>query len=282
MTYTASLQGLTIGQGTVYPWAAWPSGIFDTPTSTPSDVPRANQQGVFAQSEWMNGRLVVFDFWVIADSISQAEQLIQVAKAAFAPTPNDDPVTLTLEMTNTPTAYVLFGKPRGVVSSPANMLRRGKMRVRAEFLATDPRLYASTATVISTGVATSVGGLTFPASAPFVFGSAGTGGVLDATNTGTFETPYSLLFTGPLTAPAVSHLAQSRTLNLSGASLAAGETLVVDSTSKTVLLSGTASRYSWLANTSQWFTLAPGANSLRFTAASGTGTCQISYRNAWI
>ena len=282
MTYTASLQGFTIGQGTVYPWAAWPSGVFDTPVSNPSDVPRANQQGVFAQSEWMNGRLVVFDFWVIADNIAQAEQLIQVAKAAFAPTPNDDVVTLTLEVTNAPTAYVLFGKPRGVTSAPANMLRRGKMRMRAEFFATDPRLYANVETTASTGVATAVGGLTFPALAPFVFGTAGTGGILNATNAGTFETPYSLLFTGPLVAPAVSHEVQSRTLSLSGATLAAGETLVVNSTSKTVLLSGTASRYSWLANTSQWFTLTPGVNSLRFTAASGTGTCQISYRNAWI
>ena len=88
-------------------------------------------------------------------------------------------------------------------------------------------------------------------------------------------------FTGPVVSPTIEHTGQSRRLEFTG-TLAAGETLVVDSLARTVLLNGTSSRYSWLTSLSQWFTLEPGANNLRYTAASGTGTCQVDFRSAWM
>ena len=107
-----------------------------------------------------------------------------------------------------------------------------------------------------------------------------TGGTLDATNSGTIETPYVIVFTGPLVAPSLEHVVQAKILSFSG-TLAAGETLVVDSQSKTVMLNGTASRYVWLISPN-WFKLLPGANGLRFAGGSGSGSVQISYRNAWL
>jgi hypothetical protein len=80
--------------------------------------------------------------------------------------------------------------------------------------------------------------------------------------------------------PSITHQEQGLTL-LFNITLAAGDFLVVDSGARSVLLGGTASRYSTLAQPN-WFDLSPlTSNTIRFNAASGAGTLTFSYRNAW-
>jgi hypothetical protein len=268
------MQGLLLGAGTSYvvrgfnPWAA--------PVVRPGDQARSGQHGVSAGEDWLGERPITIDV-LVRPSTDAAEQAARrLLAGAFRPLTSTAVVPL-VWMEDDGVRYQLFGKPRAASSQLAPTLP-----TEARFLATDPRIYAAAAKSLSAALPTLSGGLTFPAAAPFVFGAAGAGGAIAATNDGTIDTPWVITFTGPLVAPTVEHTAQSRTLSLSGATLAAGETVVIDSAARTVLLNGTTSRYSWLSSSSQWWTLEPGANALRFGAASGSGTCQVAYRDAWL
>jgi hypothetical protein len=277
---TATLNGLTIGAGTSYRWAAWPDGLVSTPQIRVGDIPRAQSHGVVAGQDWMGSASIVFDLIITGTSRTDAETKLAALLAAFAPEPANVP--LDVRLFGAPDEYRMYGRPRGVQVALDRKVLSGIIRARCEFVATDPRRYSTTQQTASTGLSTAVGGLAFPAAAPFVFGSGGTDSTMSCPNVGTFPAPWVATFTGPLVAPALTHLATGKVLNLSGANLAAGETLVVDSLARTVLLNGSASRYSWLTSTSQWFDLDPGANSVNLTGASGAGNVSIAWRSVWI
>lgn len=277
---TAVINGLTIGAGTSYRWADWPQGLLETPSIRVGDVPRAQAHGVIAGLDWMNSLAISFDILVLGSSRTDAEVKLAALLAAFAPEQSN--VALDVRISGSPSEYRLYGRPRGVQTALGRGFLSGTIRARAEFLATDPRKYSTTEQTASTGLATSSGGLTFPASAPFVFGSGGSGSTMSCPNDGTFAAPWVATFAGPLVAPTLTHVDSGKALILSGANIAAGETLIVDSLARTILLNGTASRYSWLAATSQWFDLSPGTNSVNLTGASGSGTVSLAWRSAWV
>lgn len=246
------------------------------------DDPRASQHGTYVADDWSNGRTITFDLLTGGAGITSSTQLESTwATLLTACVASKTESPLTLEVPGQGARQINVRCRRREVSVDAEYAV-GVAEMFVEFYASDPRIYSQTLTQVSTSFPTATGGLTFAALAPFVFGTGGTSGTLDCTNSGTFETPYVVVFNGPLVAPSLEHVVQGKILNLSGATLAAGETLVLDSSSRTVLLNGTASRYSWLTAASQWFTLSPGANGLRFSGGSGSGSVQVSYRNAWL
>ncbi len=241
----------------------------DMPSLRTSDLPRSQQHGTFPSRDWLGGRTIAMS--IEADSMTADwESLL----AGLITTPEELPLVFQIPGQTARRVYARCRRRGFLIGEEFN---QGAGTIAVEFFASDPRQYDDALTSLTTGLPTLSGGLTFPATAPFVFGSPGSGGALAATNTGSFEAPYVVVFNGPLVAPSITHTAQSKTLLAAGANLAAGETLVLDSVSKTALLNGTASRYSWLSNP-QWFTLEPGANNLQFSAASGTGSCDVRYR----
>ena len=277
---TALINGVTIGAGTAYRWADWPSGLYSTPPIRTTDTGLPDSHGVTAGLDRLNGRLVAFDVFVRAASRADGEVALAVLEAAFAP--SDSETTLDVRITGTPDEYRLYGRPRGVLAPLGRRFINGTARVRCEFMATDPRRYALTESTATTGLATSSGGLAFPALAPFVFGTGGTGNTMSCFNAGTIATPWVATFTGPLVAPELVHNDTGKRLSLTGASLVAGDVLVVDAHDgvHTVIFNG-AARYAWLAATSQWFLLEPGANSVVLLGASGAGSVSIAWRSAW-
>ncbi len=86
---------------------------------------------------------------------------------------------------------------------------------------------------------------------------------------------------GPVVDPFLENTATGEIVRLTG-TLDAGDYLVVDSDARTVLLNGTASRYSWVSPGSTWWQLEPGANSVRYGATSGSGTGTLTSRSVWI
>jgi hypothetical protein len=244
-----------------------------------NDTDRSGAHGTWWGRSWGRGRTITVELEVMGASAAALEAAWAPLVAKFAPA--DALGVLSWQLPGQAARQVAAELRRWTFPVDVGYAL-GYATVVAEWYAPDPRIYSAAQTVLSTGLPTLSGGLSFPASAPFVFGTAGSGGSIAATNNGTIETPWVATFTGPLVAPAIEHSGQSKVLSLSGASLAAGETLVIDSAARTVLLNGVASRYSWLAAASQWFTVEPGANVLRFTAASGSGTCQIAFRDAWL
>ncbi len=253
-------------------------GWLGLPSLRVQDAPRAAAHGWFVGQDFADGRTITFD--LEAQEATPAATAALLAAIEGQLVASSSLITLTGELPG-----------RGVWRTQVRPRRRaqpieyrnvlGRQQMTFQVIAPDPRLYSNTLKAPSSGLSTASGGLSFSAAAPFVFGSAGGGGLLDCSNAGTFEAPYVVTFTGPLVAPSIEHVGQARILSFTG-TLGAGETLVVDSLARTVLLGGTASRYSWLTSLSQWFTLQPGANTLRFTAGSGSGTVSVAYRDAWM
>jgi hypothetical protein len=95
------------------------------------------------------------------------------------------------------------------------------------------------------------------------------------TNAGDYETEPTLTVVGVSTNPVGLRIG-TRTLVIESA-LTGSETLVVDTSAKTVTINGI-SRLDVLGNTSQWPELAPGANSVVYT---GGGTASLSHRAAY-
>lgn len=272
--FQLELNGLLMGPGTNF--VTRQLDLWSAPDVRAGEAVRAQQHGLYPGTDWLGGRMIAAAFYVTGttDALEVANRQ-SLAQAWKMPDPGSRAQLVWQE--DDGIKYCVFGKPR--LASP-----KVEPRVPTEcrFVATDPRIYANAPSSATTGLSTSSGGLTFAAAAPFVFGTGGAGSTMACPNAGTFTTPWTATFTGPLVAPTLTHVTTGKAIILSGASLAAGDTLVVDSAAKTILLNGTASRYSWLAGTSQWFDLDPGANSVNLTGASGAGTVTLAWRSAWI
>lgn len=273
LPWQVELNGLLMGPSTNFPFVAFDPWAAPIIRSGGQDRP-ARSTGAYPGIDDLGERMVDSTLRIAGTTYADVQASRRLLSQAWK-LPSSGTVPL-IWMEDDGVKYRLDGKP-----NLADPRVQPNIPTDTKFVASDPRIYAATLSQVSTAFPTSSGGLTFAAAAPFVFGTGGTSGTLDAANAGTFETPYVIVFTGPLVAPSIEHVAQAKILNFSGATLTAGQTLVVDSSARTVMLNGTASRYSWLVSP-QWFTLEPGSNGLRFSGGSGTGSVQISYRSAWL
>lgn len=152
-----------------------------------------------------------------------------------------------------------------------------------ELIATDPLIYSDT---LSSGMTTlevaTVSGLTWPLSWPLSWGGSTQSGTINATNNGNTATPVVIRIDGPVTDPTIENVTTGSELSLS-ITVETGDFLLIDSGQRSVLLNGTASRYSTLDPGSTWFDLEPGLNTIRFAGASSTaGTLSITWRSAWL
>lgn len=106
-------------------------------------------------------------------------------------------------------------------------------------------------------------------------------------NPGDIAVPWVARIYGPCTNPALYNDTLGRALILSangGLTLAAGQAVIFDSQARTITVDG-ASRYNRLdVTTSQWWSLAPGDNTIRYVPAtfSAASECQFVWRHAWL
>ena len=267
------LNGLLMGQGTTYvveDFAMWIA-----PEIRAGELNRAQQHGMYPGTDWLGARMVSAVVNITPSTQTAEMAAMQALTGAWQPPTGGTTVPLVWQVGDG-VKYRLNGKPR--LASPSFEYW---MPSECRFIATDPRIYANTESSATTSLSTASGGLTFAATAPFVFGTSGTGSTMTCTNSGNFSAPWVATFTGPLVAPTLTHVSSGKVLAFTG-TIASGETLVVDSAAKTVLLNGTASRYSWLLSTSRWFDLDPGSNAVNFGGASGAGSVSIAWRSAWL
>lgn len=98
------------------------------------------------------------------------------------------------------------------------------------------------------------------------------------------EPSYPILtLTGPVENPVIENTTTGQKIVLNY-SLAAGSTLVIDTKNSTVRVNGTTNVYNTFDfASSEWWNLVPGANVIKFTAASmgTTANLKIEYRNNW-
>lgn len=154
-----------------------------------------------------------------------------------------------------------------------------------ELTAIDPLIYDATQGSLSTGLAnTAGGGFGYPFGFPWGYGTASaSSGTVVATNAGKKAlAPCQLVIHGPCANPVVENLTTSRVLAFN-ATLAANETITLDTRAETVIYSGQAARYD-LLKTDDWWQLAPGANSIRFRADAylAGAYLEVFWRSAYL
>jgi hypothetical protein len=152
----------------------------------------------------------------------------------------------------------------------------------------DPRIYSTTlySTTVGAASASGAGGFSFPMAFPINFGAAAVTGQILAENRGNALTYPVLTINGPGTNPSVYNATTNQTIALIY-TLAAGESMVIDTLNRTVLLNGVAVNNKYGAvdflNTS-WWGMVSGINDLRliYYSYSTGASLRVDWRDAWI
>lgn len=267
----ASLRGVRIGEGSDYPFRAMPSGFGVRNTRASTVVQGADGQR-FLGADQLAPLTLTFDVHVIATTPVLRQQAAETLQAAWGPT-REGVTTLIVAVNGI--ERVVFGRPLRC-EVDYSRLAFGTIRARCIFETSDARIFDATVDSIVLGLSPG-GGVTAPVTAPV---TAGVGSDSDgtATNTGTFETEWVAVVQGPVTGPRLTLASTGETVEIDG-TVPAGSQLIVSSTDGSVLLNGSP-RQNWVSFSSRFFKLPAGANTVRFRAASGTGSCTFSWRSA--
>ncbi len=164
------------------------------------------------------------------------------------------------------------------------VVRGTTARYTLPLVAPDPRKYDVAEQNAPVGLLDTSGmGFSWPLTFPINFGSAGTGGDVNVTNTGNADTWPVLILTGPALNPVVRNNTTGERLTFS-IDLPAGSFLEVDAAERTVLLDGTANRRTALSSGSSWPRIAPGPNTFQFRAStySALASLVVRFRSAWL
>lgn len=276
---------LVIGPGTAYryptDWVQW----WAAPGVRTFDLERAGANGYVAGRDLLGKQATTLLVQILADDADDLRAKIDAWKAACAAR-STGLVTLRANLLGeTRLRYGRFRVPGEVRSRGRVTLGGFVVDGSAMFESLDALTYGDDLNTAATSRLQEGAGFTPPFTPPFTLG-ASVGGTVDAYNAGTMPAPWSAVLTGPLTYPTISHLTLGRKLSLAfsangGVDLATGDTLTIDSATRSVLLNGTADRRSQLTVDSAWWDLAPGSNPFQLDADAGAGTLTVSWRDAY-
>lgn len=250
---------------------------FDSAPIRETERDHEGVDGGFLDAEFEKGRPLMMDGEVFATP-STLENYLDQLKAEWAPSPT--PVPFFFKAPGQ-AERLMFVKPRGLRYDWEENRRRGVMRVQFVFYGEDPRIYSSTLTSIAI-LYGGIGGNGFPFN--FGFDLNFGGGLLPSgsavNNAGNRSTPATLLIAGPIDKPFVANDTVGAQLFFD-TFLDTGDTLIVDTGNKTVILNGVTNRRSVLIAPT-WFLLKPGDNFIRFGGNSGGApTVTVQFRSAW-
>ena len=273
-------QGLTIGENTDYGITSI-DGL-STPSVRSADRVVSLRNGLHPGDDYYEGRFITLSTFIAERTPATMNTKRTALMAAFAGGHAETPLVFQVP-------GVAGGGERRVYVRP----RRAKFRADVEYgagmssdvfqlFATDPRIYDNTETVRVLTLPSATGtGLTWPLTWPLDWGIAQSDSVF-VNNQGNFDAPATFRVDGPVTNPRIENLTLNKTLAID-ITVNAGEYLELDTDARTVLLNGSASRYSSLTQQSAWWVLEPGPNEIRFRAATATAaTMTLTWRSAWI
>jgi len=154
-----------------------------------------------------------------------------------------------------------------------------------QLVAEDPRRYGPMVGPLATGLPSTSGGLSLPATPPWTIGATVVQGSVRVVNAGSIGTRPLLRIDGPVQHPQVVVLDQSgavRALTYNG-DLVSGEWLSIDTDTHAVLIGGTVSRRGLVSGT--WPEIPAGAwADVQFRAAAydAAALLTVSHRSAWM
>ena len=245
------------------------------------NVTKSAEHGSFIFANWLDERRIILEGDIAVSNPSLLEAQINLWRLAFNPRPT--PIPMYFQLPSTGVRFVNCVPIRR--SLPVDRLYQiGAAQWRAELAAEDPRIYGNALNNQDIdAVSTLAIGIDLPIDFPFGFGG-GASGSANAINAGSFDSPPTLRIDGPCTTPMVHNITAGKFVKFN-ITLATGEFLIVDHLRKTVMLGGTASRYSTMDANSAWWMLLPGTNSLQFVANGaqpGVTGVTVSWRDAWV
>lgn len=267
----ATLRGFTIGPGGAASLLTG-SNLWDAPQLRTNDSDMPSSHGSLAGADRLGARLVTVAAQIV--EATKAAALARWLELAAAWAPSD--VDLELAYTDDSGDYLLVGRPRQARPFMAN-LAAGIIEAECRFAATNPFILSAAEHTADTSAPTPAVGRTYPRLYSWHYGPPGTGGSMSATNAGTAPAGWRASIVGPCSEPRL--VGPDGTVAYGG-SLAAGETLELDSRARSVLLQGTASRFALLTDF-RWWTLPPGTSEVQFSTADNGGHVFLSWRDTW-
>lgn len=254
-------------------------GWLDSPDMRTSDSDRPGRHGQFPGSMFAGGRTIEVDFTILDESMLAAMQA--------APIPDENPVeeSLTVWVGTAQAQTVQARCARWSLPTDAQFAA-GYRRGTYQFKATDPRKYGTSLRTASTGLPAPVdSGLAFPLAFPLDFGAGVQGGDMTVYNGGDAAMWPVWIIDGPVTGPIITCLDTGKQLAFdSSFTVLAGQQLVIDTDSRSVLLAGTTSRRDQVT-TAQWFPLPGNARTrVGFSAAAYDAGARLSvqWRDSWL
>lgn len=253
---------------------------FESPTIRSSDQLRGQQDGLFPGTDYYGDRTVTLELELWGDDETDFYNAYSQVRNACVLSVEK---TLEFKVPGFPENLTMMARCRkvsGLIIDQSFDLQVGKMVL--QFTSTDPRLYGVAQSSVTNFVGTQPGrtyNLTFDRN----FGGVVASNTINAVNNGNYNAPWSARIDGPVTNPSIEHADLGKIVQLIG-TVNTGEYIQVSSPPySTIMLGGTASRYSWLQNSANWFLLRPGSNNIRFNGTSaGTPTMTLSWKSAWV
>ena len=257
------------------------AGLADLPGVRTADRTILRRHGLHAGDDFMGGKSVTLTLEVEAATDAALASRVAELSAAFQ-VGDEQAMVFQVPGVAGGGKRILYARPRAI-SAPIGLdwlYRLPVIQVRLD--ASDPRLYAFTEDSETDTLPTTGGGMEFDETPPITFGAVSTGGLFTCTNAGTFTTWPVIKLTGPVTDPRVTNVTTGQTLELD-LTVDAADHVVIDTGARTILLNGTASRYSSLTAGSDWWGLGPGDNELRYEASTTTASnITVTWRSAWL
>ncbi len=278
--YQLQIGSLTMGPSTNY--IVHNVQGFGVPNVRVGDTDRPLDHGLFYGRDFISGRTITIDLTVIGTSDSDAMNNLDALLAAWTPVSSDATTTKPLIVNLAGLAdRQLNGRPRRASADVSRMVGN-RIPVSLEYVAADPRVYSNALKSATLVLAQSTTGRAYNRAYNYGYGAGSSASQL-LTNAGDFATRPVVTINGPVTNPFLENTTAGQTLFLS-ITLASGDVLVVDFDARTVILGGTASRYSAVQSGSTFWELAPGSSSIRFGASvyDPAASAAVQWRDAWL
>lgn len=273
--------GVLLGSGTPYRWLSL-TGLEDLPGIDSGNVSRPARHGSWPGIAYAQERTITYSSQMSTDPAGFGAAVRALRQAtALSPLGVDEPLVIRTRGGET---RLMYGRvrARALPNEPGAGIGRAKATI--QWVCADPRLYSVTEHSVTIPQPSAGSGLVYPITYPLDFGTAGDSGSRLVDNAGDIAASPVLTITGPCTTPSVTQVATGVVFEL-GLTLAAGESVVIDTGAGTVLLGGVADRLFSMTSASvppELFTLPPGETELAFRAAvyGGGASCTVTWRDA--
>lgn len=288
-----SYNGLTLGANT--PYGVLTAEGMRRPDIRNGDVNLPRDHGQLMGLDVLGGNDLIFDLWMKTDGMSLQHAQLTLAEAMTV-RPGEE-LPLWFQLPNLPLLCMMCRPRKGPMKVDSDYAAAQVGKPMETLHATDPRFYGK-GEAVTLDLETPSGGLTFAVSFPVTFSATTPSSVVLAN--GNLEMRPIVIFTGPLTSPAIENASIEgepylRVVNpeQEGFTVLAGDQLLLDLATPHlaqyyqggVTAGSTPTDVAgWLTSTSTWWDLLPGANTLRFYSADSEatgGSCTIQWAPAY-